>query len=459
MKRLRVLSLLMALAALCGFREAGAEDVFYAAGGVDTKDLGTTPRMVTIPGSPDKAPKSAPKNHVIIRHTLEKNERTEILRTNVPIVAYSVSAKGDRLTYRIAGGPKKSGDWQILATELDGKLIGRLTAEQFKTKANGMPTGTPVLSPDDGTILFAAKISPGPRLPVVERIVGYNVKSQALADLGPGTMPAWSPDGKSILFTDVTGDRVQNRIYRLGIMNADGGNRRAVAEPGTLDGSFSPDGKTIAFIKIVGGASEVWTCQADGGGARKVAARKSLYSSPRMLADGKRIAVVAPYRDLVPALNATAARMKAPKGAKTPPPKGSPPKGPRPMGKSDENDRAPDPELRDVFVISTENPNVRRLTALSQEAPDNVDFFVDSTVLVKIRNAASVQYDLEMPVYTPPAGWTVVFRGTKVLLIEAKTGASKPLPDGRYRLTPGGHIIFVSGGEKTVPNFGLDDDD
>jgi len=70
-------------------------------------------------------------------------------------------------------------------------------------------------------------------------------------------------------------------------------------------------------------------------------------------------------------------------------------------------------------MISTESPNVHRLTALSPDAPDDVDFFVDKTVLAKLNDAASVQYDLEMPVTVPPADWTVVFRGTKVLLVEA----------------------------------------
>lgn len=66
--------------------------------------------------------------------------------------------------------------------------------------------------------------------------------------LRPGS-PAWSPDGKQILFDRrirVNGD------YALFLMNSDGTNIRQLTEDdgGTIGrGSFSPDGKSIVFDK------------------------------------------------------------------------------------------------------------------------------------------------------------------------------------------------------------------
>lgn len=435
--------LAVALAALCGLRDAAAEDVFYATSGASGTDLGATPRVVTVPGSPDKAPKSAPRNDVIVRHNLEKNQRTEVLRINHSLLSFSVSPKGDRLTYLVRGRGEK-GEWQICATDIDGKAIGRLTAQQFKEKANGRPLGTPVLSPDDGTILFAASISPAPRTPVVERIVTFNIKSQAFADLGPGILPSLSPDGKSILLTEV-GGTPDKPAYRLAVMAADGSGRKAITDVGNLNGSFSHDGKQVAFVKIVGGASEVWTCAADGTGAKKVDAPKSTYSSPKWLSDGKRLSVVAFHKDMRPAVLETLARMKAKKGGKGKVP-----------DKDEYDARAEGYEPRDVYVISTESPGVRHLTRLHEEA-ENLAFFVDGVAAALIRRAAWRQADIDMPVYVPPAGWVVAFLGTKVILRD-KNGATKPLPDGRYKLAPN-LIINVVNGEKVISSGGFDDDD
>jgi hypothetical protein len=82
----------------------------------------------------------------------------------------------------------------------------------------------------------------------------------------------------------------------------------------------------------------VWTCNADGTAPKKVSAPKSLYSSPRLLADGRRLSVVAVQRDLQAAVDATLARMKGPKGGKA----GPPPKGPRPAEKGGADGRAQD---------------------------------------------------------------------------------------------------------------------
>ena len=67
----------------------------------------------------------------------------------------------------------------------------------------------------------------------------------ALADLGPGFVPKWSPDGTRLTFIRDAADEVD--IY---VMDADGGNVVQVTDDPAFDTFpiWSPDGKTILFM-------------------------------------------------------------------------------------------------------------------------------------------------------------------------------------------------------------------
>ena len=79
--------------------------------------------------------------------------------------------------------------------------------------------------------------------------------------------PSASPDGSTILFTDLGGNE-----QRLWSMNADGTGVRQVAKdaPGFRDyvGRYSPDGSKIAFARCqpTGGICAIWVMNADGTG-------------------------------------------------------------------------------------------------------------------------------------------------------------------------------------------------
>lgn len=76
--------------------------------------------------------------------------------------------------------------------------------------------------------------------------------------------PSTSPDGSTILFTDLAGNQ------RLWAMNADGSGVHQVAkdEPGFNDymGRYSPDGSKIAFARCQSGEGlcAIWVMNADG---------------------------------------------------------------------------------------------------------------------------------------------------------------------------------------------------
>ena len=71
--------------------------------------------------------------------------------------------------------------------------------------------------------------------------------TQITADRAPELGPQWSPDGQSIVYAR---QEYQNNVYRIWVMDADGGNQRRLTN--NHDRSFrfpswSPDGSTIAF--------------------------------------------------------------------------------------------------------------------------------------------------------------------------------------------------------------------
>lgn len=112
-----------------------------------------------------------------------------------------------------------------------------------------------------------------------------------------------SPDGKTLLVMRDEHPGKRPFTSALWLVDADGGNARRLvdAEEGQLDraGSWSPDGKTIAFTRcpwvppdkhgFMENTCAVYTVSPDGSGLRKLAERAS---EPAFSSDGQRIAFV-----------------------------------------------------------------------------------------------------------------------------------------------------------------------
>jgi TolB protein len=109
--------------------------------------------------------------------------------------------------------------------------------------------------------------------------------------------PAWSPDSKQIAFTsDRTG---HNEIY---IMNSDGGNARQLTHDNSdsIHASWSPDGKTIVYCSArdnpdlskaaEGSRYEIYTAPASGGESRRLINLGGINTYPNYSPDGKKIA-------------------------------------------------------------------------------------------------------------------------------------------------------------------------
>ena len=98
--------------------------------------------------------------------------------------------------------------------------------------------------------------------------------------------PAWSPDGKRILFMCRKGSAVEGRViptFELCVMNADGtGLRRLTSIGRYLAPQWSPDGLQIVFHKAVGGSGrfQLFLINADGTGERQLTSPPGMNGFP-----------------------------------------------------------------------------------------------------------------------------------------------------------------------------------
>lgn len=123
----------------------------------------------------------------------------------------------------------------------------------------------PTWSPDDTMVAFAScrgsdcgifKASSG----------GGDLGSLVVGDLA--TNPAWSPDGKKILY-----QADADSVKQLFVVNVDGTGKKQITS-GTnphVGAQWSPDGSTIYFRAAEGGAWGIWKMNADGSNPVKIA--------------------------------------------------------------------------------------------------------------------------------------------------------------------------------------------
>jgi TolB protein len=114
----------------------------------------------------------------------------------------------------------------------------------------------------------------------VDHVFTINTSGFDQKDLGPGSLPAWSPDGKKIAFVR------SNRIY---VMNANGSNATNLsgANTGDTQPAWSPEGARIAFVH----AGRVWVMLANGTHRHVIASNDVPDSGPAWSPDGREIVV------------------------------------------------------------------------------------------------------------------------------------------------------------------------
>jgi WD40 repeat protein len=133
----------------------------------------------------------------------------------------------------------------------------------------------PAWSPDGRTILFAAIVGGLTDLYTYDLQTNQlgRVTNDAFAEL----QPAWSPDGRSIVFaTDrFTTDLSTLKIgeYRLAVVSPDGTGMRELPSAGrgkAINPQWSPDGSRVYYLSDANGASNVFSLDVSSGAIRQI---------------------------------------------------------------------------------------------------------------------------------------------------------------------------------------------
>jgi Tol biopolymer transport system component len=140
----------------------------------------------------------------------------------------------------------------------------------------------PAWSPDGKQIVFAD----------VTALHILDLKTKRAVRLGNasirGIEPSWSPDGSKIIFTYLSPSSHNSRTWSLGVINTDGSNFvQLTPEDGSDSPEWSPDGRKIVFTRN----EIIYLMNADG---TEVEALRRVDKSfwPTWSPDGKRIAFV-----------------------------------------------------------------------------------------------------------------------------------------------------------------------
>lgn len=214
---------------------------------------------------------------------------------------------------RIAFGSKRDGNWELYMMGADGSGATRLTN-------NAAGDWNPTWSPDGAQLLFETFRDGNGEIYVMnaDGSAAENLTRNPFCDLEP----AWSPDGKRIVFVsdrdDPDPDKCGNGsnpecVEHIYVMNADGTGKTRLTNQAAIDSepAWSPDGKWIVFASTVGDSNplqcgfneypacdrQLYRMNPDGSGVTPLTDIPAGASSPAWSSDGKWIAYVSTVND------------------------------------------------------------------------------------------------------------------------------------------------------------------
>jgi len=126
----------------------------------------------------------------------------------------------------------------------------------------------PAASPDGKTIAFTSTRTGTSRIWIKQLASGDEV---ALTDGGEDDNAQFSPDGSQVLF--VRSEPAGTSLWRVSVV---GGQPRRLVDD-AVEGAWSPDGKSLAFLRVGSDRAqgEVWVATADGSDAKRIHANES----------------------------------------------------------------------------------------------------------------------------------------------------------------------------------------
>lgn len=149
----------------------------------------------------------------------------------------------------------------------------------------------PSFTPDGKAILYCTDDDLRPPAKNESQIYSIDLATRQVTTLisgGVNTFPVMSPDGRTIAYRKIIGD-MNSEVF---IANADGSNPRNLTNHWTFEGwpAWSPDGRTIAFAGNRNNAGyQIFLMDPDGSNVRLLAATEGRGTAPKWAPDGRSI--------------------------------------------------------------------------------------------------------------------------------------------------------------------------
>jgi Tol biopolymer transport system component/DNA-binding winged helix-turn-helix (wHTH) protein len=218
----------------------------------------------------------------------------------VPLTTYpgresqpAFSPDGNQIAF--VWGGEQEGNSDIYVRLVDGGNWVRLTSHAGDDV-------NPAWSPDGRTIAFYRSTNDGDSIYLIPSLGGAERK---LTDLwanrfgfGMHTWLHWSPNGKWLVISDKPS---ANEPFSLYLISPENGDKHRLTTPpssviGDCSPAFSPDGKWLAFVRVISAVvGEVYLVPADGGQPRQLTFSNEGISNLTWTPDGREIVFCSRY--------------------------------------------------------------------------------------------------------------------------------------------------------------------
>jgi Tol biopolymer transport system component/imidazolonepropionase-like amidohydrolase len=239
----------------------------------------------------------------IVRFDRETSETATITNSQGSAMRPVLSPDGKKLVYATRFETKTALRVRDLATNQERWLINGVTRDDQESRGTRdvfpgyvfLPDGKSLIVPIDGKIKrvdfatgqatnipFTAKVEAeiGPRIHFDYRVDdSANVKARLIR------YPSLSPDGRRVVFSAF------NKLY---IMDLPSGTPKRLTNQsvGEFMPSWSPDGRSVAFVTWSSQGGNIYSVSADGGTPQQLTRQAAFYTYPVFTPDGSKIVFI-----------------------------------------------------------------------------------------------------------------------------------------------------------------------